>query len=177
MNMNRFLEIALGVAIASVSISASAATYKWTDESGRVHYSQTPPAGAQAVQPRASGSKSSQTAAKGNTSQPSGALGRCERGTIKNVRQTDLYGTWKQTGMFEDGQIQPLPFKIELTHEFRDDCTMIATLKGEPSEFQYSIEDGQLVLTGKLTGTTTKEFQRVSRDTLIYGGDVFTRVR
>lgn len=103
--------------------------------------------------------------------------GKCERGSIGAARQSDLLGTWKETGFYEDGKIEPLGFKMELTHEFRDDCTMIATLDGDASTYQYLIEDGKLVLVSKLIGRTVKEFRRVSKDTLIHGSDVFSRVK
>lgn len=104
-------------------------------------------------------------------------MSNCEKGDMTNsiVRQSNLVGKWKQIGIEDEGKIMKM--KINLTHEFKNDCKMVAIMKGEPGKYKYVLEGNNLILTSETTNRNYyKEFTKVENNLIIHGGDVFERV-
>lgn len=102
----------------------------------------------------------------------------CEKGDMSSavVRQSGLIGKWKQVGIEDEGKVKAL--KLDLVHEFTNDCRMIASSGGEPSAYKYALEGNVLILTSQLTGSNYyKEFTKAEENRIIHGGDVFDRIK
>jgi hypothetical protein len=106
------------------------------------------------------------------------SMSNCEKGEMTNsiVRQSDLIGKWKQIGIEDEGKVMKM--KINLTHEFTNDCKMIARSSGEPGRYKYILEENNLTLTSETTNRNYhKEFTKVENNRIIHGGDVFERIK
>jgi len=173
MSIFRFLLIFVFLLAIFFTEASIAKMYKWTDENGVTHFSDTPPSDERQSHETYETSTTSpnetqteQNEKKADDKKPDEASDQAE---MINLTATDIIGKWKHLGVSTQLSAKKLskPYKPQ-TWEFKNDGTVIYAIGDKTNRFPYRIQGKEIITTPFPNENKTFVVEKMSYERMIW---------
>ena len=147
--------------------------YKWTDENGVTHFSDTPPPEEEQTletyETSTAPPDETQPEPGADTAQDEPAEESAEPEEIINLTAADIMGKWKHLGTSTQLNSKKIskPYKPQ-TWEFKNDGTVVYTIGDKTNRFPYKIEGKEIVTTPFPNNNKSFVVEKISGDRMIW---------